>query len=277
MKKASALALLVLVALLLTSCWPGEVEVSTTFKANGSGTRVIIVDIMDDTLSAQAIPNPEDPQGTKGKGAVVNNWHINGGLIAIQTWLQENAPSWMKVEPVAVDGVHRYFRMSYDFSSFDDFLTKYQTLVNLSPNVSWNDFDADEKPQWKVETSGFTRTITFTESRDIVLASLDWAVDGIYNDLYNVQNLAGFVGKSDIWTLANYRVSLGDQSYEELRIYDETRPDGENRGKIVFVESASFTVSASFMNTVLLIIVIAAVVVLVAVALFFLLRKKKPA
>ena len=276
MKKAKALVLFVAVALLLTSCWPGEVEVSTTFNANGSGTRVIIVDIMDDTLSAQPIRNPEDPEGTKGKGPVVNDWHIDGGLMAIQTWLEENAPSWMKVEPVAVDGVHRYFRMSYDFSSFDDFLAKYRMLVDLSPNLSWDDFDADEKPRWIVETSGFNRTITFTESRDIVLASLDWAVDGIYNDLYNVQNLAGYVGKADIWQLANYRVTLGDQTYEELRQYDKTRPDGDHMGKVVFVESASFSVSDTFMNTVLLVIVIAAVVVVVAgVVLLLVFRKKK--
>ncbi len=279
MKKAKVTAQLVLVSFLLVSCWPAEVEVSTSFNADGSGTRVIIVDIMDDTLSDEPIPNPEDPEGTKGKGPVINDWHIDGGLMAIQTWLEQNAPTWMRIEEVSVEGVHRRFRMSYDFSSFDDFLAKYETLVNLSPNLSWGDFDAAEKPRWIVETSGFDRTVTFTESRDIVLASLDWAVDGIYNDLYNVQNLAGYVGKADIWALANYRVTLGDETYEELRHYDETRPDGDHMGKVVFVESQLFSLSGEYRNTGLIIgvIAVAAVVVAAAVVVVLLLRKKKSA
>ena len=275
MKKAKVVAQLVLVSFLLVSCWPAEVDVSTTFKADGSGTRVIIVDIMDDTLSSGPIPNPEDPEATKGKGPVINDWHIDGGLMNIQTWLEQNSPSWMRIEAVSVDGVHRRFRMSYDFSSFDDFLAKYETLVNLSPNLSWNDFDAAEKPRWQTSTSGFDRTVTFTESRDIVLASLDWAADGIYNDLYNVQSLAGYVGKADIWALANYRVAIGDDAYEELRHYDKTRPDGEHLGKVVFVESQIFSLSGESRNTGLIIAVIAIAGAVVAAVVTLLLRKKK--
>jgi hypothetical protein len=230
---------------------------------------------MDDTLSPVAIPNPEDPEKNKGKGPVINNWHINGGLLAIQTWLKENSPNWITVHEPTVDGVHRYFRMSYAFSDFNDFTAKYKTLVDLSPNLSWDDFDADEKPRWEVSSSGFKRIVRFSESRDLVAASLDWAVDGIYKDLYNAQNLAGLVGKENIWSFANYRLTIGDQSYEELKHYDRSRPDGEKFGKIVVVESATLSLAASFTNTGLLVGIVLSILIIAALGVFLLARKKK--
>ena len=139
---------------------------------------------MDDTLSTTPITNPDDPAGTEGKGAVLNDKHIDGGVIAIQTWLEENAPDFITVHDAKVEGYHRIFTMSYEFKDFDDFLTKYQTLVNLSPTLSWDDFDASELPTLVV-SGGFTKTLTFKESKAIVDASLDWAIDGIWNSIYN--------------------------------------------------------------------------------------------
>lgn len=276
MKRLLLLAVFAVFSLMLTACWPAEVGFETTFSnANGAGTRVIIIDIMDDKLSAQAIPNPEDPNGTKGKGAVVNDWHINGGLDAIQTWLEENSPEWMTIEPVSTDGYHRYFKMSYSFKDFDDFIAKYEELVNMSPTMSWSDFDEDEKPVWKVETNGLKKNVTFTESFALIAASLDWAVDGIYNDLYNAQSLAGWVGKPDIWAIANYTLEINGETYEEFRRYDTSRPDGENMGKIVFVESEKFTLGAEFSNSGLLVIIVLGAVVVIAAAGFIVLKKKK--
>ncbi len=102
-------------------------------------------------------------------------------------------------------------------------------------------------------------------------------MDGIYSDLHNVQNLAGYVGKADIWTLANYRVTIGDNTYEELRHYDETRPDGEHLGKIVFVESQLFSLSGEYRNTGLVIAAIAVVGAIVAGIVVLLVRKRKSA
>lgn len=246
-RKILLLAVMAVFGLLLNACWPAEVGVETTFSnSRGGGTRVILIDIMDDTLSEDPIPNPEDPEGTKGKGAVVNDWHIDGGLGAIQTWLEENAPTWMTIEEVEIDGVHRIFKMSYDFNSFDDFLEKYEELVNMSPTMSWEDFAEDELPTWTVETEGDEKIATYTESFVILQASLDWAVDGIWNDIYNEQNLAGYVDKASIWEIANYRLTINEESYEELSHYDEERPDGEFFGKIVFVESEDFELSGAF-------------------------------
>jgi hypothetical protein len=246
-RKVLLLVVMAVFGLLLNACWPAEVGVDTTFtNARGAGTREIIIDIMDDTLSEEPIPNPEDPEGTKGKGPVVNDWHIDGGLNAIQTYLEENAPSWMTIEEVEVDGVHRFFKMTYAFNSFDDFLSKYEELVNMSPTMSWEDFAEDELPTWTTTTEGNTKTATYTESLVILQASLDWAVDGIWNNLYNEQNLAGYVDKASIWEIANYTLTVSDENYEELRHYDEEREDGEFLGKIVFVESADFELSGDF-------------------------------
>ena len=275
MKKLLTLVVLLVFAFALNACWPGEITVTTEFNADGSGTRYIILDVMDDTLSTSPITNPDDPAGTEGKGAVLNDKHITGGVIAIQTWLEENAPDFITVhEAEIVDTYHRIFTMSFDFSSFDDFLDKYEQLVNLSPTLSWDDFDAAELPQLEV-TGGFTKTLTFKESKAIVDASLDWAIDGIYNSIYDAADLAGFVGKPDISVLATYKVQINEGLYEEVRTYDPSAPDGDlNTGKVIFVESESFEVTGSFFNTTLLIIVILGVAV-VGVGGFFVFKKIK--
>jgi hypothetical protein len=273
MKKLFALIVLLAFAFVLNACWPGEITVETTFNIDGSGTRYIILDVMDDTLSTTPITNPDDPAGTEGKGAVLNDKHIDGGVIAIQTWLEENAPDFITVHDAKVEGYHRIFTMSYEFKDFDDFLTKYQTLVNLSPTLSWDDFDASELPTLVV-SGGFTKTLTFKESKAIVDASLDWAIDGIWNSIYDEADLAGFVTKNDISVLANYSVTINEGKVEELRFYNPTAADGAGTGKVIFVESDSFEVSGSFFNVTLLIIVILGVAA-VGVGGFFVFKKIK--
>jgi hypothetical protein len=274
MRKVFSILVLAVLALVLSACWPAEVGVETHFNADGSGTRVIIIDVMDDLLSTTPITNPDDPDGTEGKGAVLNDKHVDGGVIAIQAWLEANAPSFMTVHDPEVDGYHRYFKMSFDFSSFDDFLDKYEQLVNLSPNLSWSDFDADEKPTLEV-TGGLTRTLTFKESRAIVEASLDWAIDGIWNDIYDEADLAGFVTKADISALANYTVTIGDGEYEELRHYDPNAVDGDGTGKVIFVENDSFTVVGQATNVGLLVGIIVGAVAVIAGGVFLVLKLKK--
>lgn len=276
MRRIVSLLVLALFVFALSACWPGEIEVSTTFNADGSGTRYIILDVMDDTLSATPITNPDDPAGTEGKGAVINNQHITGGLIAIQTWLEENAPDFITVHAAKVEGYHRIFTMSFDFKNFDDFLDKYEQLVNLSPNMSWDDFDEDEYPTLEI-TGGFKKTLTFKESKAIVQASLDWAIDGIYNSIYDAANLAGFVGKADISVLANYKVTINEGSFEELRFYDPTAADGAGTGKVIFVVSENFTATGEFVNTGLIVgLVVGVVAVAGAGAFVFLKLKKRP-
>jgi hypothetical protein len=273
MKKLLSLVVLLAFAFVLNACWPGEITVTTEFNADGSGTRYIILEVMDDTLSTTPIGNPDDPAGTEGKGAVMNDKHITGGVIAIQAWLLENAPDFITVHDAKVDGYVRTFTMSYNFSSFADFLDKYEQLVNLSPNLSWDDFDASELPTLVV-SGGFTKTLTFKESKAIVDASLDWAIDGIFNSIYDEADLAGWVTKADISVLANYSVKINEGSVEELRHYDATAVDGDGTGKVIFVESESFEVTGSFFNTTLLILVILGVAV-VGVGGFFAFKKLK--
>jgi hypothetical protein len=274
-KKVLMLVVFLGVALVLTGCWPAEVGVTTTFNADGSGERTIVIDIMDDTLSDDPIGNPDDPDGDEGKGAVVNDKHITGGLPAIQTWLEENAPDFITVEDSYTDGYHRYFVMSYSWTDFDDFITKYQTLVNLSPTLSWDDFDEEELPT--LETSGlYTKEMTFTESRVLVVASLDWAVDGIWNDIYDEADLAGFVTKADISVLAGYKVVINESEFEEAAYYDPDAADGdEYTGVRVFVESESFETTGEFSSTGMVIGTVVVGVLVVAGAVFAVMKFKK--
>jgi hypothetical protein len=275
MKRIVSLIVLVVLAISLSACWPGEIGVTTTFNADGSGTRVIVIDVMDDSLSSTPIINPDDPAQTEGKGAVQNDKYLTGGVEAIQTWLQENAPDFITVEAVITEGYHRYFTMTYDFDSFDDFLDKYEQLVNLSPTLSWDDFSEAERPTLDI-TGGFKKTVTFKETKEMLEASYDWAVDGIWTDIYDEADLAGWVTKADISVLANYTVNIGTETLEELRYYDAAAADGDaNTGKVIFVVSDDFELSGEFANVGLIAVVAVGAVAVIGGAVFFVLKIKK--
>jgi len=244
MKKKFLFLLLAFVGLLtLTGCWPGEIAVETEFdNLKGAGTRTIVLDVMDDTLSETLIPNPDDPDGVKDKGAVINDKHIVGGIAEIQSWLEENAPEFITVETMRTEGYHRYFTLTYSFDSFEEFMEKYEDMVNLSTTMSWEDFDDTEKPSWTVTGN----KVVFKESKVIFEASIDWAIDGIYNNLYDAADLAGYVGKADISVFANYKVTLGDGYFEELQHFDPEAPDGEDTGKMIFIVSEDFEVEGAY-------------------------------
>ncbi len=277
MKKRFALFTVMFFAVLtLAGCWNGEVFVETTMNMDGSGERVYTLRVMDDTLSTDAILNPDDPDQNKNTGPVINDKHIVGGLPAIQTWLEENAPDFMTVHDMEVEGYMRYYTISFTFDSFEDFLDKMQQLVDLSPVLGWDDFDADELPQ--LECSGaLTRTCTFTESAVIVEASMDWAIDGIWNDIYDADDLAGFVEKGDIAVFSDYRITLGDTEYEELAHYDpdaEYPENDDHDGRMVYITSNEFTITNEGLNTGIVVgIVVAAIVVIGGVVAFVVTKK----
>lgn len=272
MKKLLMVLVLMFSVFALTGCWPGEVGVETVFTdKDGAGTRTIILDVMDDTLSTTAIPNPDDPEGTENKGAVINSTHIEGGVAAIQTWLVANAPTFVTVEAMTTTGYHRYFTLTYSFEDFEDFLAKYEQLVDLSPTLNWADFDASEKPTWTCDGN----TCTFKETKDIVEASMDWAIDGIWTDIYLEADLAGFVTKADISVLANYTVEMGEETFEELQKFDAAAVDGEGTGKVVYVTSESFELTSEYPTSTLLVVgIITGALVVIGGAVFFFLKKK---
>jgi len=172
-KKVFLLVAVFALLLTLTGCWPGEVQVDTKINTDGSGTRTYILSVFDDSLQTEPITNLDDPDGTEGKGAIINSIHITGGVSEIQTWLEDNSPEWMTVEEMKTKGNQRIFTLSYDFADFEEFLLRYEQLVNLSPNTSWSDFDAEELPTF--ECSGLlTKKCTFTETTTLVNASFDW-------------------------------------------------------------------------------------------------------
>lgn len=275
-KKLLTVVTLLVLGFALTGCWAGEIGVTTVFNQDGSGTRSIVVDIMDDTLSETPIVNPDDPEGTEGKGAVVNNKHITGGLLEIQTWLTENAPDFITVEPVRTEGYHRYFTLTYSWDNFEEFLQKYEALVDLSPTLSWSDFTDAEKPTLE-KTGLFNKTLTFKESKVLVEASLDWAIDGIWNDIYDAADLGDYVTKADITVLAGYTVTILDGKYEELPYYDEDALEGDQvtTGATVYVQAEDFEVSGVYADTTVIIVSIVAGVVLIGGAVFAVLKLKK--
>jgi hypothetical protein len=273
-KKFLAILLTAISVIALTGCWAGEVGVTTEFENKaGGGVRTYVLDVMDDTLSTTAITNPDDPDKTEGKGAVINSTHIEGGVSAIQAWLTANAPSFVTVAPMKTEGYHRLFTISFEFDDFADFLSKYQQLVDASDNVAWTDFDAAELPTWTVDG----QTCTFTESKAIVQASMDWAISGIWEDIYVEADLAGYVTKDDISVLANYKVVMGEEVFEELGHFDPAAVDGTGTGAMVYVESESFTLTNKYPISGWAIGgIISGCVILVAGAVYFLvLRKEK--
>lgn len=276
-KKLIMVFALVFSLLVLTGCWAGEIGVETNFDGrDGSGTRTFVLDVMDDTLSQTPIGNPDDPEGTEGKGAVINSTHIDGGVEAIQTWLVANAPTILTVEPMRTDGYHRYFTLTMEFEDFADFLAKYQTLVDLSPLMSWADFSAAEKPTWTCDGGN----CTFTESKALLEASLDWAIDGIWNDIYVTADLEGLVTKPDISVLANYTLTIGEEEYEELQHFDAAAVDGDGTGAMVYVTSETFTLAGDLpMSGLVLGLIIGGALVVAggAFVLVLLLTKKKVA
>lgn len=278
MKKVLSLFVVLAGLFLLTACWPGEVGVFTEFNANGSGKRTYVLDVMDDLLSDVAIPNPEDPNQDKGKGDVQNDKYVTGGVVAIQTWLEENAPEFITVEAAKIDGYHRYFTLSFEFKNFDDFLDKIEKLVNLSPTLTWDDFTAEEKPSLKV-SGGFKKTFEFFESNDVILASIDWAIAGLWEDIIDPDDLTGWITQEDIFNLAEYQVEMGGVVVNHKKAeYDPTAQDDENLGKIVYLDD-NYTSVGEVSNTPLVVGIIIGGVALVAAlgaGVYFFLIKKRP-
>ena len=264
--------------LILSACWSGEIGVDTVMDKDGAGHRDFYVVVYDDTLSTEPIINPNDPDGAKGNGPVLNDQHIDGGIVAIQDWLETNSPSFLEVLPMRTEGVQRIFTVRMTFDSFEDFLRQYEQLVDLSPNLSWSDFTAAEKPTLTtVEEDGMSK-VTLTESRVILEASFDWAIDGIYNSIFLEANLAGFVDKTSLSQFATYNLTLGEESLNIISEYNPTVVDSNDRmGQVVYIDQAVFTLTSATelpaMNTLLFVLIGAAVVAVGGGA--YLLTKKK--
>ena len=217
--------------------------------------------------------NLDDPEGTEGKGAIINSIHITGGVSEIQTWLEDNSPEWMTVEEMETVENQRVFTITYDFDDFDEFLLRYEQLVDLSPNTSWDDFEENELPTF--ECTGFlSKECTFTESTTLVNATFDWAVDGIWEDIYDESTLAGWVTKSDITVLADYTLDLNGEVVEELHAYDADALDGDGTGAVVNVTSDSFTLTTEFTNIAGIAIIAVIAIAVIGGVVFIVIRKK---
>jgi len=278
MKRKLTFLSIIVFTMVLSACWSGEIGVDTVMDLQGAGHRDFYVVVYDDTLSTTPIINPNDPDGSKGNGPVLNNQHIEGGIPAIQDWLEDNTPAFLEVLPMRTEGVQRIFTVRMTFDSFEDFLGQYEQLVDLSPTLSWSDFTEAEKPTLTtVEEDGLSK-VTLNESNVILQASFDWAIDGIYNSIFLEASLAGFVDKTSLTQFATYNLTLGE---EELSIISEYEPDVVDSngllGQVVYIDQPSFTLTSTTelpaLNT-LLLVVIGGAVAAVAGGAYFLLKKK---
>ena len=278
MKRKLTFLSIIVFTMVLSACWSGEIGVDTVMDVNGAGHRDFYVVVYDDTLSSTPIINPNDPDGSKGNGPVLNAQHIEGGIPAIQDWLEDNTPAFLEVLPMRTEGVQRIFTVRMTFDSFEDFLSQYEQVVNLSPTLSWSDFTDAEKPTLTtVEEDGLSK-VTLTESNVILQASFDWAIDGIYNSIFLEANLAGFVDKTSLSQFATYNLTLGE---EELSIISEYEPDVVDSngllGQVVYIDQPTFTLTSTTelpaMNTLLFVLIGAAVVAVAGGAYYF--TKKK--
>lgn len=261
-KRSFLLAVLLVLTFSLSGCWAGEVKVDTTINTDGSGSRSFVLSVYDDSLQTDPITNLDDPEGTEGKGPIINSTHVTGGVSAIQTWLEDNSPTWMTVEEMDTVGIQRIFTLTFDFEDFDQFLARYKELVDLSPTLSWSDFTAEELPTFVCEGL-YSKECTFTEDTVLVNASLDWAKAGIWEDIYLEADLAGYIGKDDIGVLADYVLDLNGETITEIHAYDADAVDGDGTGAVVNVTSDSFTLTTTYSNTPIIIVtaVVAAIVV----------------
>lgn len=281
MKRKLAFLSIMAFTMVLSACWSGEIGVDTVMDAEGAGHRDFYVVVYDESLSDTPIINPNDPDGAKGNGPVLNVQHIEGGIPAIQDWLEDNTPAFLEVLPMRTEGVQRIFTVRMTFDSFEDFLGQYEQLVDLSPNLSWSDFTAAEKPTLTtVEEDGLSK-VTLTESNVILQASFDWAIDGIYNSIFLEASLAGFVDKTSLSQFATYNLTLGEETLNIVSEYDPAVVDSNGRlGQIVYIDQASFTLTSSTelpaMNTLLFVLIGAAVVAVAGGAYFFTKKKAWP-
>lgn len=247
MKKYLSVLVIMTISLVLAGCWPGELGVSTVFDENGAGHRDYFVVVYDDSLSTEPIGNPDDPEGTKALGAVLNDKHVDGGVEAIQDWLENNAPSFLEVLPMETEGVQRIFTVRMTYESFDEFLSQYEQLVDLSPNFGWSDFSDAEKPTLTTTEADGLTTVSFDESQVLLEASMDWAIDGIYNSIFLEADLAGFVDKSSISQFATYEVELGDETLSIISEYDATIENSDGSlGAVDYIDEGEFEVNYSF-------------------------------
>jgi len=146
-----------------------------------------------------------------------------------------------------------------------------------TPNLSWADFEENEKPTWDCEGT-INKACTFKESKVIVEASLDWAIDGIFTDIYDADDLEGYVTKADIAKLANYTLIVGDTKIEDLQTFDPTAVDDEAKGytgKVVYVQNDEWEATDEFTNTTLIVVMIGAAVVVLGVGAFAVTRFMK--
>lgn len=260
MKKIFALiATLLMVTMLLTGCWKGTVKSDMGITKNGEGQKTITVEILKDHM-----PKPD------GKGNVDDNSQFfKGGFEALNKWVKANAPAGYDVN--VTDDKDKYiYTISYSFKTIDEYNEKTKKLIGDAKykELSLSPATLTEEEAKNSEGKKGSK-LTFKESKDVLYASVAWAIEGVFNnkELFDPDpHKTGAIGLTDIYEIKSIKVKVGDTEKE----FDLTKDENSS---LTDVELSGFV--ASPVNNTPLYIGIGAGAVVVIVVLALVIAKKK--
>ncbi len=176
MKKLISLSLsLVMLAVVLTSCYPAIINTKMDLNSDGSGTRTFIAEILKDGQ-----PNPDTPSDPAKNvtGMFTDPGYFPSGMQAVVDYLNTVKPAAVSAITME-DKTDRYvmtFTMS--FTSISDFNTKMKTIITPA---DWTTYALEDSTFVKVDAGNNKSNITYTEDLSLVNLSTTWMSYALWN------------------------------------------------------------------------------------------------
>ncbi|MHB8962981.1 MAG: sortase B protein-sorting domain-containing protein [Saccharofermentanales bacterium] len=172
MKKLIALVVsVVMLAMVLTSCYPAILNTTMSINLDGSGTRTFVVELLKD-----GTVNPDD--GTKSvTGMFTDPGYFPQGIQPAIDYLNTIRPAALSAL-TATEETDRYVvTFTMEFDSIDDFNTKMHTLT---ADLDWSAEEVVDATLTAV--LGETQT-AYTYTEDILLVNIGslWMSNGLWN------------------------------------------------------------------------------------------------
>lgn len=176
-KKLAAICTVAVVAIaamfLLTACTAIKVGGSFTLNEDGSGSRVIegLISKTDESVNAEGLPDAVSRNFLKIHGAELQTW-----LQTTYTEKVADSESWLTI---AVDDTAADFekiRLSFDFTSFDDYLAKMGQLAQFGAAELPSTYKA---PTFVTDDDGIS---TYTETPSVLKTIFGSLLDAVMAD-----------------------------------------------------------------------------------------------
>jgi hypothetical protein len=213
-KRLSAVISVVLVLVLLSGCWAGQVNSGMTVTSDkGAGTKTISIDILKDHVK-----RPD------GKGTVDDNSkYFPGGMKAVTDWGKKNVPAGFKVE--LKDSKDKWtYNITYTFKDIKDYNDKTKKLIG---NEVWKTLSL--KPAvLKVKAAKGGSNVTFTEDAAFLSASVNALMKKFYDEktLYDAKG-----GKEQdpvtvdvIYNVNETKLKVGNSKEAKFVVGDKSNP-----------------------------------------------------